>query len=168
MNFSDFVVYADESGDHSLTSINPQNPVFVLAFCVFEKRAYIETVVPMVQQLKFDFFGHDCVVLHGHEIRKAHGEFRVLLNAEARQKFMERINCLPFAAEIIFKLGQTSIGLSLERRQRAGGNRSGERSQKQKKEKRCHSFNTQPKKMHRGNLSPTICLSARTSTRPRR
>jgi hypothetical protein len=83
MNFSDYVVYADESGDHSLTSINPQNPVFVLAFCIFEKRAYVDMVVPMVQRLKFDFFGHDCVVLHGHEIRKAHGEFKVLLNAEA-------------------------------------------------------------------------------------
>ena len=36
MNFSDYIVYVDESGDHSLTSINPQNPVFVLVFCVFE------------------------------------------------------------------------------------------------------------------------------------
>ena len=28
MNFSDYIVYADESGDHSLTSINPPTPAF--------------------------------------------------------------------------------------------------------------------------------------------
>src|SRR5216683_621493 len=55
MEFSDYIIYVDESGDHSLTSINPQHPVFVLAFCIFEKRAYYETIVPAVQRLKFDF-----------------------------------------------------------------------------------------------------------------
>lgn len=33
--YSDFVVYVDESGDHSLASIDPNYPVFVLALCVF-------------------------------------------------------------------------------------------------------------------------------------
>jgi hypothetical protein len=94
MQFSDYIIYADESGDHSLGSINLQNPVFVLAFCVFEKRAYTETVVPLVQRLKFDFFGHDCIVLHSHEIRKAHGEFNILLNADVRAAFVERVNAI--------------------------------------------------------------------------
>ena len=31
---SDYIVYVDESGDHSLTSINPRYPLFVLSFCV--------------------------------------------------------------------------------------------------------------------------------------
>ena len=31
--FGDHIVFVDESGDHSLTSINPDYPVFVLAFC---------------------------------------------------------------------------------------------------------------------------------------
>lgn len=94
MTFSDYVVYIDESGDHSLTSITPHYPVFVLVFCVFEKRAYYETVVPAVQKLKFDFWGHDCVILHGHEIRKAHGNFHILQNSEVRPRFMERVNAL--------------------------------------------------------------------------
>ncbi|WP_363350069.1 DUF3800 domain-containing protein [Methylocystis echinoides] len=94
MQFSNYIVYADESGDHSLVSINPQNPVFVLAFCIFEKRVYMETVVPMVQRLKFDFFGHDCLVLHSHEIRKARGEFSILLNANIRTAFVERVNAI--------------------------------------------------------------------------
>ncbi|WBH17292.1 DUF3800 domain-containing protein [Sphingomonas radiodurans] len=31
-DFSDFIVFADESGDHGLTSIDPQFPVFASSF----------------------------------------------------------------------------------------------------------------------------------------
>lgn len=92
--YSDYIVYVDESGDHSLKSVNPQNPVFVLAFCIFEKAAYRTAVVPAVQQIKFDFWGHDGVVLHSHEIRKAHGDFSILLNADTRLRFIDTINQL--------------------------------------------------------------------------
>jgi hypothetical protein len=57
MPFSDYVVYVDESGDHSLQSIDPDFPVFSLAFCIFKKPDFVETVVPVVQRLKFDFWG---------------------------------------------------------------------------------------------------------------
>lgn len=40
--FSDYVVYVDESGDHSLTRIDHEFPVFVLALCVFDKRHYAD------------------------------------------------------------------------------------------------------------------------------
>lgn len=32
LKFSDYIVYVDESGDHSLESINLRYPLFVLAF----------------------------------------------------------------------------------------------------------------------------------------
>ena len=35
--FSHFIVYVDESGDHSLTSIDRQFPLFLLNFCIFIK-----------------------------------------------------------------------------------------------------------------------------------
>ena len=38
MTFSDYIVYVDESGDHSLINIDANYPVFVLAFGVFHKR----------------------------------------------------------------------------------------------------------------------------------
>ncbi len=37
-DFSKYIVYVDESGDHSLQSIDENYPIFVLAFCVFHKR----------------------------------------------------------------------------------------------------------------------------------
>jgi hypothetical protein len=62
MPFSDYIVYVDESGDHSLQSVDPNFPVFSLVFCIFKKSDFVETVVPVVQRLKFDFWGHDAVV----------------------------------------------------------------------------------------------------------
>lgn len=100
MEFSDYMVYVDESGDHSLTSINPQNPVFVLTFCVFRKDAYRTEMVPAVQALKFKYWGHDGVVLHGHEIRKSQGDFSILLNASVRAPFMDDMNYLVSAAPV--------------------------------------------------------------------
>jgi hypothetical protein len=73
---SHFVVYVDESGDHGLESIDPQYPVFVLAFCVFQKAYYVSHVVPALESFKFKHFGHDVVVLHETDIRKERGNFR--------------------------------------------------------------------------------------------
>ena len=41
---SDYIIFADESGDHGLVTVNRHYPIFVLACCVFEKAAYIESV----------------------------------------------------------------------------------------------------------------------------
>lgn len=103
MTFGDYIVYVDESGDHSLTSINPQNPVFTLVFCIVEKTVYRDVIVPSFQKLKFDFWGHDCVILHSHEIRKARGDFNILLNPTTRADFVLRLNeaveSLPFTGD---------------------------------------------------------------------
>lgn len=47
--YSDYIVYVDESGDHSLEAVATDYPVFVLAFCVFHKRHYEQKVVPAVE-----------------------------------------------------------------------------------------------------------------------
>jgi hypothetical protein len=91
-DFGNYVVYVDESGDHSLTEIDEQYPVFVLAFCIFRVDLYTTQIVPSVQRLKFDFFGHDMVVLHEREIRKSLPPFDILLNKETRSDFMARLD----------------------------------------------------------------------------
>jgi hypothetical protein len=88
--FSDYIVFVDESGDHSLEVINPDYPVFVLAFCIVPCSAYVEQVTPAVRQLKFDLFGHDLVILHEHGIRKKTGPF-AQLNKDRRDSLMERL-----------------------------------------------------------------------------
>lgn len=89
-NHSDYIVYVDESGDHSLTSIDPGYPIFVLSFCIFLKSVYVETVTPRLRNLKFATFGHDMVILHEHEIRKKTGAF-AKLSKEPREFFMSKL-----------------------------------------------------------------------------
>jgi hypothetical protein len=92
--FSDYIVFVDESGDHGLVSIDPSYPVFVLAFCVFEKEPYAAEVGPAVTRFKFRHFGHDQVILHEHEIRKSKGPFSFLLDAQKRPAFYDGLNTL--------------------------------------------------------------------------
>jgi hypothetical protein len=86
--FSKYIVYVDESGDHSLQSIDPQYPVFVLAFCVFHKRYYSEVIVPALEKFKFNHFGHNQVVLHENEIRRRKGQFNIFRSRTHQQAFM--------------------------------------------------------------------------------
>ena len=84
---SDFIVYVDESGDHSLDSIDPDYPVFVLSFCVFRKSEYVNRVTPAIRDLEFRTFGHDMVVLHESDIRRKKGAFS-RLGREPREGFL--------------------------------------------------------------------------------
>lgn len=84
---NDFIVYVDESGDHSLAKVDDAYPVFVLAFCVFYQNNYVENVIPAIERLKFEKFGHDVVILHEREIRKETGPFR-FQNKDDKNEFL--------------------------------------------------------------------------------
>lgn len=94
MNYSEYIIYVDESGDHSVTSIDDDYPIFVLDFCIFRKEHYASVVSPRVQSFKFSHFGHDTVVLHEHEIRKQRPPFAFLQNLPRRTSFMAGLNQL--------------------------------------------------------------------------
>jgi hypothetical protein len=107
--FGDYIVYVDESGDHALDKIDPNYPVFVLAFCLFHKQTYAINVCPAIQQLKFQYFGEDTVILHERDIRKASGPFSILQNAAVRATFMEDIN------DIVVGLPMTLIAVVIRK-----------------------------------------------------
>lgn len=91
---ADFIIYADESGDHSIRVIANEYPVFVLVFCLFSVRDYIEIVCPAIQSLKFKFWGHDGIVLHEHDLRKPHGDFSWMMAQDKRAEFYEDLNTI--------------------------------------------------------------------------
>lgn len=92
--FDDYIVFVDESGDHGLESIDPNYPVFVLAFCLFNKDCYAKQVVPEILKFKFKHFGHDQVILHEHDIRKSRPPFHILQNREIREPFLKDLNAV--------------------------------------------------------------------------
>ncbi len=97
-DYSDYIVFVDESGDHSLTSIDPQYPIFCLSFCLFRQAVYAGDVTRAVRQLKFKTFGHDLVILHEHDIRKKKGAF-AMMDKTARETFMAELGAIIEAAE---------------------------------------------------------------------
>ena len=89
--YGKYIVYVDESGDHSLSPINKEYPVFVLAFCIFEKDKYSIDIVPKLKEFKFKHFGHDMVVLHENEIRRDKGEFKILNSKDKKDSFVSEL-----------------------------------------------------------------------------
>ena len=98
LRYSDFVVFVDESGDHSLESINPRYPMFVLSLCVFRKAVYNHQVAPALRALKFATFGHDMVVLHESEMRRGKGSF-LHMPLTVREPFMAGLTGIIAAAD---------------------------------------------------------------------
>ena len=88
MENSDFIIYVDESGDANIENIDPQYPIFVLTFCIFQKEQYSSTVSPSIQRFKFKHFNHDNVILHEYDIRKPNGQFSFLRDKNKRDAFM--------------------------------------------------------------------------------
>ncbi len=91
--FSDFIVYLDESGSPTIANIEKDFPIFVLACVLVEKSKYAEEIVPAIQKLKFKYFGHDQAILHEREIRRQSGVFSFLQTSqELREQFLEEMS----------------------------------------------------------------------------
>ncbi len=90
--YSDFIIYADESGDPNPASVDANYPVFVLNFCVFRKDVYADSVLPAAAAFKFAHFGHDMAVLHEHDIRRRNPPFTFLQDEHNRTEFMEGLS----------------------------------------------------------------------------
>jgi hypothetical protein len=106
---SDYIVFVDESGDHSLTSLDADYPIFVLCFCIIKKSDYIDLLVPQIKRLKFETFGHDCVVLHEIDIRRKRGHF-AQLGKEPRDTFMAALT------QVIIDTPMTVVAVVIDKR----------------------------------------------------
>lgn len=98
--FSDYIVYVDESGDHSMVAIDDAYPVFVLSLCIFQKAYYGRAVVPSLEAFKFAQFGHDIVILHERDIRKETGQFR-FSNAAGKNRFIRALSQIIEASKFV-------------------------------------------------------------------
>ncbi len=58
---------------------------------MFHKRHYSEKIIPALEKLKFNYFGHDSVVLHETDIRKQKGDFAFLSHLPTRIAFMNQL-----------------------------------------------------------------------------
>lgn len=97
--FSDYIVFVDESGDHNLEKINPEYPIFVLAFCIFTKESYMR-LCSDVQKFKFKWLGCDSIILHERDIVKPQGPFTLLRNPHLREGFLSDLSDIMQSADM--------------------------------------------------------------------
>lgn len=103
MTLSDYIIFADESGDHGLVSVDPQFPVFALVFGIIRKDLYVDQVVRPFTDLKFKIWGHDQIIFHESDIRKEKGEFALLrTDPTLRREFYQSLNDIIEKADMQF------------------------------------------------------------------
>ena len=99
--FSQYIVYADESGSPHLEADAKEFPIFVLVFVLLNKRRYAFDVEPQIKMLKFDYIGHDQLILHERDIRRQAGAFAFLqVSEERRAAFLGRISSIIDSTEM--------------------------------------------------------------------
>lgn len=86
-----YYLFLDESGDHGLSEINPQSPVFLLCGVLISADNY-SLISKCIDDLKHQFWGNKDVILHSRDIRKCQKEFQILLDLDIKADFYNRLN----------------------------------------------------------------------------
>lgn len=81
-------MFVNESGDANLDPIDPRFPMLNLVFCLTRKNHYIGFVIPQLQQLKINCFGHADLILHESEMRRKIGAFAILADGNIYSRKM--------------------------------------------------------------------------------
>jgi hypothetical protein len=84
-------LFIDESGDHGLTKIDTEFPVFLLSGILITGENY-EILRQSFNKLKHSIWGNKEVIFHSRDIRKCEKEFQKLFDLEIKKYFYEEIN----------------------------------------------------------------------------
>ena len=89
---SEYIAFLDECGDHTLSLIDQDFPLFLLATVVMRRSDYAERVIPLIARLKLKYWVHEGVNLHSRDIRKSKGPFGFLQVPDKRAAFMGELS----------------------------------------------------------------------------
>lgn len=85
--------FLDETGDHGLTYIDKNFPIFVLCGCLFSEQS-LEQTEDKINSLKVKYFKTKDVVLHSRDIRKCEGAFQILFDLKIKENFYKDLNAI--------------------------------------------------------------------------
>jgi len=95
------LLFLDESGDHNLTKIDDQYPVFVLGGIIVD-RENLENITSQIDKFKIELFGTKEIILHTADITRNKNGFEKLKDKTFRELFYEQLNRL--ITELDFKI----------------------------------------------------------------
>jgi len=88
------ILFLDESGDHSLSKIDPQYPLFVLGGIIVEQEHAEGEMVRRVAELKMNHFGRSDIVLHTADMVRNKNGFERMQDPAFREAFYQGLNGL--------------------------------------------------------------------------
>ena len=95
------VLFLDESGDHNLTVVDPQYPLFVLGGVIMDREYAEGQLVDALNEFKADIFRRTDIVLHTADLVRNRNGFEDMQDEEFRNHFYDRINILLCGACLI-------------------------------------------------------------------
>lgn len=88
------VLFLDESGDHNLSIIDPQYPLFVLGGVIVEQSYAEGRLTDQLNAFKQTLFGCTGIILHTADIARNRNGFEGLKDVEFRNRFYDALNAL--------------------------------------------------------------------------
>jgi hypothetical protein len=88
------VLFLDESGDHNLTVIDPQYPLFALGGVIMDLEYAEGTASEALKEFKSEFFGDASIHLHTADITRNRKGFERLKEPDFRAQFYNKLNQL--------------------------------------------------------------------------
>ena len=88
-----YICFLDETGDHGLSYIDKNFPLFLLSACLF-KEDTLKEVERNVNKFKNQFFRSTQVFLHSRDIRRCNGVFQILFDNSIKKEFYENLNLI--------------------------------------------------------------------------
>ena len=86
------ILFLDESGDHNLSKIDPQYPLFVLGGVIVDKEYAEGAMQEAVSDFKQRLFGRDDLILHTADITRNRNGFERLKDTTFRERFYRELN----------------------------------------------------------------------------
>ncbi|MDD2798888.1 MAG: DUF3800 domain-containing protein [Bacteroidales bacterium] len=86
-----YYLYIDESGDHGLTTLNQDFPVFLLCGVIISATDY-EEIRKSLNVIKRTLWGNKEVIFHSRDIRKCEKEFSILFDMDKKKWFYDNLN----------------------------------------------------------------------------
>lgn len=84
-------LFLDETGDHGLSFVDPNFPVFLLGGCIFSEDE-LKKLEKKIDNFKNKFFSTNKMILHSRDIRKCEGVYQILFDLKIKEKFYKELN----------------------------------------------------------------------------
>jgi hypothetical protein len=88
-----YYLFIDETGDHGLTKIDINFPIFLLSGILIKKNELIQLELLLIK-FKMKYWSTESLILHSREIRKCSNEYKILLDEDLKNQFYKDLNQL--------------------------------------------------------------------------